>query len=60
MSNIVFKGFSDGIYILEGNYTTKRAAQNEQKRYKSIGRHAKIKTEISKSGKPEFVLWLKD
>jgi hypothetical protein len=60
MSNLIFKGFSDGIYIMEGIYATKKAADAEKKRYKSIGRKSKIKVEVNKSGKSEFVLWLKD
>lgn len=62
MTNLIFKGFSDGVYILEGIYTTKKSAQDEQKRYKSIGRKAKIKTEIDRYNPSGFVhvLWIKD
>ena len=60
MSNMIYEGFSDGVYVLIGIYTTKKSAQNEKDAYKSIGRKAKIKTEITKDGKTGYVLWIKD
>jgi hypothetical protein len=61
MAALKFRAFKDGVYVMEGEYTSKSAAQDEQKRYNRIGTKSSIKPEKDKSGRPtSYVLWLKD